>query len=97
MTTEERFKPQPWQDTPRCLYCDSSSTVPRAYVDFDHRASPGDRIVCVACGRGWVGSDIELGRALRAQEAWEAEKARARKETLYPRLGAAPRLVGEGG
>ena len=98
MTTEERFKPQPWADTPHCPFCNSSNTVPRAFVDFDHRASPGDRIVCVACGRGWVGKNAELEQSLRAQAAWEAKKAERRfeRERLYPRLGPAPRLAGEG-
>lgn len=65
---------KPWIDCPKCPHCGSRSGVPRSKADWNHRANDGDRIVCPACGKGWVGTLAEVTQATAAQIAWEAHE-----------------------
>ena len=62
-----------WYDCPTCPSCDCSNGVPLRAAHDRHRGKPGDRIICPACGTGWVGTDAELLQAERAQAAWDLE------------------------
>lgn len=78
---------RPWHDCPKCPGCGSTVGVPRRAADWNHRAKEGDRIVCPACGTGWVGTDAEVAQAESAQQAWEAhESEEMRLERQAPAL-----------
>lgn len=62
----------PGTNWPPCPHCGLGPTVPRARADWNHRAKPGDRIVCSACGDGWVGTIAEVTQATAAQLEWDA-------------------------
>lgn len=67
---------KPYLDCPRCPHCGLSVSVPRRAADWNHRAKPQDRIVCTACGNGWVGSEDDVAQAERAHLAWEEKERR---------------------
>ena len=67
---------RPELDCPRCPGCRGPFGVPIETADWNHRASPGDRIACPAGGTGWVGTEEEVAQAKRAQAAWEASDGR---------------------
>ena len=66
----------PWHDTPTCgvngcagpMVCISNNDDGM----WNHRAKPGDRTVCCACGEGRVGTDAEYEQAAHADAAWYA-------------------------
>jgi hypothetical protein len=63
---------KPWHDCPKCPHGCGSIGVPIRAANWNHRANPGERIVCPNCGRGWVGTPEEVAQAERAQLAWYA-------------------------
>lgn len=80
---------KPWHNTPTCrrsitreilagLHATTCKgpLIPKRAADWNHRAMPEHRLVCCSCGNGQVGTDEDVERAERAQNAWEAEEAR---------------------
>lgn len=72
---------KPWEDVPKHPGCGGPG-VPRAAADWNHRANPGDTLVCPACGGGWVGTPEEVARAEKAQAAWDREMDKEARTSL---------------
>lgn len=86
---------KPWHDCPPCPRGCGHIGVSGRAANWNHRANPGDRIVCPSCGCGWVGTDEEAAQAERAQLAWEAlgrAEAENSRRGIYEfaRIGVSP-------
>jgi hypothetical protein len=71
----------PWQDCPKCPMCPddvkSNPVIPAEAARKMHlfdRILPGARLVCIACGHSWEGTDAEHDQAVDAQDCWESHK-----------------------
>lgn len=61
----------PWHECSRGL---RGPMVGIASAHWNHRANPGDRLVCCACGDGIVGTDEQVAQAAAADAAHEAAR-----------------------
>lgn len=64
----------PWHDCPKCQ-CGGPLVTVADTDGWNHRAKPEDRLVCLGCGEGVVGTDAEVAQATAADAAWDAENA----------------------
>lgn len=67
---------KPASKTPDCPPCPECKTPIGAPIHTHHRGAeyPREvRLVCHACGHGWIGTDAEVEQAERAEAAWEAQ------------------------
>lgn len=70
-----------WADVPRHPGCGGPG-VPRAAAAWNHRAKPGDTLVCPECGDGWIGTPEDVAKAEAAQAAWDKAMDKEVRTTL---------------